>query len=490
MVTGTAERWLPEDASRRRFSTGVRLGEVLGSGGLRIEGSYFGIEARQALEELKASGLPLIALLGENGLCPHAHNAFRFKRVYVGPEHGVPFLSSSDIIGLRPETGRYISRKLTKKLDELLVRPWDVLISRSGTIGNVGLASQTFVGKALSEDVIRLTAQDPNTAGYVAAFLRGRYGRLQLIQATYGSVVQHIEPEHLRKVLIPDLPPLRRSHIGSKMVRAGQLRDRANELLDAADALLYESLQLPPLESLVEKPKGHVSTRVRASQLSWRFEASYHDPLARRAEEFLRGLPLEVTTLGDPRVTREIRPITRFRKRVYVREGGIPMLTGKQLFQIDPIEVKGLAKGAHTDDMPEIALTENMLIVTCGGTIGKVQIIPAYMKGWASTQDSIRVLAAETMNPGYLYAWLASAYGKTFTKRHAYGSVILKIDKAMLAAVPVPLPNGAAQHAIGDKVLQANQLRSEAWDLEREAIGEVEGVVGKSHKLRSGHSWN
>ena len=33
-------------------------------------------------------------------------------------------------------------------------------------------------------------------------------------------------------------------------------------------------------------------------------------------------------------------PITKFRKRVYVPKGGIPFLSSKQLFQIDPIDVK------------------------------------------------------------------------------------------------------------------------------------------------------
>ena len=51
-----------------------------------------------------------------------------------------------------------------------------------------------------------------------------------------------------------------------------------------------------------------------------------------------------------------------------------------------------------------------------------------------------RILAAETMNPGYLYAWLASEYGTALIKRNSYGSVILEIDKEMLGSLPVPLP--------------------------------------------------
>ena len=161
----------------QRLSTHVQLAEVF-EAGLRLEASAFGIEGRKAVTALRASGLPLLSLYGKNGFCHEAHNAFRFRRIYVEPAYGVPFLSSSDIISMRPELNNYISRKLTKKLDELLVQKWDVLISRSGTVGNVGLAGATHAGHALSEHAIRLRTDSPEKAGYVAAFLRSRFGGL------------------------------------------------------------------------------------------------------------------------------------------------------------------------------------------------------------------------------------------------------------------------------------------------------------------------
>lgn len=466
---------------RESLSTTVRLGEVIDAG-LRLEASTFNIEARRAVACLKASGLPLVPLFGPKGFCHEAHNAFRFKRIYVRPEFGVPFLSSSDIISMRLEINRYLSKTRTKGLENLLIRKGDVLISRSGTIGNVALASDTVTGMALSEDVIRLRAADLDAAGFVTAFLRSRYGRLQLAQATYGSVVQHIEPEHLKRMLIPDLPVIQRIGIGRTVKKAYELRDEANRLLDDADKRLHARLHLPPLATLVTHAEGPICNIVRASQLALRFEASFHDPQAEAAERLLNTLDIETTTLEDKRVTAEIRPITKFRKRVYVPKGGIPLLSSKQLFQIDPIDVKGLAKGAHTKDLQEIALKENMVCVSCSGTIGRVQLIPRYMTGWAANQHATRIMAANTVNPGYLYAWLASDYGTVLIKRHSYGSVILEIDKEMLGSVPIPIPNLAAINEIGDLVLKANGMRDEAWQLEREAIGEIEKLVGVSGK--------
>ena len=463
------------------LATHVRLSEVLHTG-LRLEASAFNIEARAVQADLHACGLPLAILYGDTGLCQECHNAFRFRRIWVDAAHGEPFLSSSDIISLRPEPKGYLSRKLSKKLDELKIQPWDVLISRSGTIGNVGLASPRIAGMLVSEDVIRVRAPDHYTAGYIAAYLRSRVGRLLMRQATYGSVVQHIEPDHLTHVLIPDLAPIRRTEVGRKMIQAYQWRDDANALLDEADALLHRQLGLPYLTQTIND--GPTISTTRASRLLNRFEGSFHALQVQAAERQLAKLGCELTTLGDERVMREIRAVTKFRKRIYIPKGGIPLLSSKQLFQIDPIDIKGLAKGAHTKDMEEFGLATNMIAVTCSGTIGRVQIIPAYMNGWAANQHAIRLTASELLNPGYIYAWLSSDYGQTLITRFSYGSVILEIDRWMLRTVPIPLPGSAIENEIGDLILKANALRTQAWNEERAAIEEISQLIRKPEKTR------
>jgi type I restriction enzyme S subunit len=454
-------------------SVGVRLSEVA-SGGLRLEASAYALEARQALAELHAGRYPVKPLLGAEGLCQDAHNAFRFARIYVGPDNGVPFLSSSDIIGLRPERGRYLSRKHTKRLEDLKIKPWDVLVSCSGTIGNVSLASPRMAEWALSQDAIRITALDPDTAGYVAAFLRSRWGRAQLTGVTYGSVIQHIEPQHLERVFIPDLPAIRRIEIGRVFVDAAKKRDEANESLDAADRLLRKTLRLPPLP----KPSsGPLVSRVRASQWGKRLDAAFHNPTARWVVEQLERNGIERVPLGDPSLTAAIRAVTKFRKRVYVPKGGIPLLSSKQLFQVDPIDRKGLARGAHLDDMEEIGLKPNLIMVTCSGTNGRVQMIPAYMEGWAASQDALRIEGVDKNAVGFIYAWLASEYGQALVLRHQYGSVITHLDREMLSAIPLPILKSIERNAIAALVLDANRLRDEAWNLEQTALAQLQKEI-------------
>ena len=118
------------------------------------------------------------------------------------------------------------------------------------------------------------------------------------------------------------------------MCKAGELRDEANQLLDEADRLLHERLNLPYLKDIAPSGNASAIAKVKASQLMGRLEDSFHDPVAIAAEKQLSELSVQVTKVGDSKVTKEIRPITRFLKRTYVEKGGIPLLSSKQLFQL------------------------------------------------------------------------------------------------------------------------------------------------------------
>jgi len=467
-----------------RHSTSIRASAVL-SPELRLEAAAYGIAARMAVEAIIGSGLQSLPLYGEQGFSRESHNAFRFRRVYVDPNHGVPFISSSDIIRLDDPADSFLSRKHTKNLDRLLIEKADVLISCSGTVGNVSLAGTTLAGKALSQHAIRLRASSPEEAGFIAAFLRGRYGRPQLVGAKYGSVISHIEPEHLKSVIIPEPLPVLQIEIGRKMVEATDLRDEANRLIAEAKSELLSALNLPSLVELQSKVKSPPVSTSRVVGIMDRLDASYHNPLVSLIEERLDGLAKGCLPLGSAKLTSEIRPITKFRKRVYVKTGGIPLISSKQLFQFDPIDVDFLAKGAHQKDLAEIALKKNMVAVSRSGTVGRVQIIPKYMEGWAGSEHAIRVIAANGINPGFLFAWLASDYGHALITRYQYGSVILEIDKDMLGRVPVPVLTAAVQTRIGDLVLRANDLRDDAWNRELDAISSLEDIVQRGNIRRA-----
>ena len=112
-----------------------------------------------------------------------------------------------------------------------------------------------------------------------------------------------------------------------------------------------------------------------------------------------------------------------------------------------------------------------MILVTDRGTIGTTVLVPKHFENWAVSQNVLKIEAINDSIAGYLYVFLNSDYGKVTIKRETYGSVVDMIDDRSIGNVKIPiLKNEALLKKINDLALQANNLRYEAFCLEKEAI--------------------
>ena len=79
-----------------------------------------------------------------------------FKRTYVSnAKYGYPFLTASDMMKSDIEGGKFISRKYTDVANLLIKEGW-ILVSRSGTLGNVTFTNKDFEGILGTDDLIRI----------------------------------------------------------------------------------------------------------------------------------------------------------------------------------------------------------------------------------------------------------------------------------------------------------------------------------------------
>ncbi len=83
------------------------------------------------------------------------------------------------------------------------VRRGDLLVTRSGTIGRVAYITNALNGAIVSDDAIRVRIRDERLRAYVFAYLQSQPAQDQMRLNEYGSVQQHLEPEHIRDLLIP-----------------------------------------------------------------------------------------------------------------------------------------------------------------------------------------------------------------------------------------------------------------------------------------------
>lgn len=480
-MVAASEQAQPSGFPRREIKwCSVSIAEVI-SAGKRLEASVFNPQGRRARDAVASGKYKSVPLCGKSGLAT-AYICGRFKRVWL--EHSdLPIYQPSSITDICPTPDGYLSEETKTDLDALRVHNGQVLLSCSGTIGKTTLVSQTLDNKIFSHDLIRMNAKTSVDAGYIYAFLRSSIGNTLLQTNNYGAVIQHIEPEHLTEIPIPNPPDKIKKKIGDLMLRSFDMRDESNDSIDKATTMLITDLQLPPIYSFqterLSESESVNAYSIKLSELDGRFDGSYHMPIIKAITEHLHARAAEVTTVGDKRVSNDIILPGRF-KRVYVEEGrGRVFIGGKQLLELDPTGKKYLSLIHHGDRIKrQLALSEGMTLITCSGTIGKVALVPRHWSNWAASQHIIRIVPADSNVAGYISVFLASDYGKALIKRFTYGSVVDEIDDNHVSQIPFPLLKDAkAQMEINRLALQANELRYEAYLLEQEAMAVLENDV-------------
>lgn len=149
-------------------------------------------ESMKAQKTIKIGDVNKMIFIGNRG-----------KRHYV-EKNGIPFLSSSDMILSNPSRFCKMISKNTPGLKGLLVNEGDILISRSGTVGNTIMVNKALAGFAVSEHAMRLVVDDQKIEPeYVYTYLRTEQGQNSLHILPYGSVIVTLGEDYLADVDLP-----------------------------------------------------------------------------------------------------------------------------------------------------------------------------------------------------------------------------------------------------------------------------------------------
>ena len=342
----------------------ISLSEVIEKG-KRLEASVYDVEAKQAYMRVKNGRFPSVDLIGEHSPVQKAHYGGRLKRNYIDKncDNAVGFIGSSEMLDISPQPIKFMIDD--ERVSDLHVKKGTVLISRSGTIGNMSFVNETLEKFLISEHAMRLECN--SYPGYVYAYLKTKPGQALIRSNIYGSVIQQIEPEHLATIPIPDAPKEMKSKVDNLIVQSYTLRDESNALIDEATQLLIDELRLPAIEDFnvgYFKKDAPVETfNVKLSDMEYRLDASYHVPIVEAITKHLTKHAEKVTTVADKRISKSIILPGRF-KRVYVEEGqGRVFIGGKQLFELDPSNKKYLSLSQHGDRIEkQLELHENMTL--------------------------------------------------------------------------------------------------------------------------------
>ena len=436
------------------------------------------LEAKVRLESLAARKDRLKDLTtGHNG---GLYNGPKFSRTWVdGPEHGVPFVGSGDMLKADLTALPFLRRKdaTSSRLSYLRLAPQMTLISCSGTIGRMVYSRPDMDGIWSSQHIMKVVPDSEKVPpGYIYAYLSSKFGVPLVVSGTYGSIIQSIEPQHIADLPVPRLGDAVEQRAHELVEEAARKRTEAARLLSQATEQLIESLALGRVKPDAEHQSPHISM-VQSKLTQSRMDGFYYCDINQEARS---GFDQASCPLRPLKEVAEVF-IPGIFKRRYADDPrfGHPYITGADVFQLAPTSDKYLMKRVAAEY--QLVLKAGMILIQeagqLGGLIGRSVPVGDYLDGFACTNNMVRVTPRETEDAGYIFAVLASPHGVRLIARESAGSSIPHIEVSRVRNLMIPWADQATRKRIGGPVIRARELRDEACTHDVEARALVERTI-------------
>jgi len=390
-----------------------------------------------------------------------------------------PYYSPSEIQGFHLEHPRFVSLDADYRLMAWAVEKDTILVTRSGSVGQQAWVDTFFDGALVSGDAIRVRIENKVDRNLVYVLLKSSLTDEYLNCSKYGSVVEHISVDQLKAFPILQVPEKLKEEISSKIEDSRECYGLSRKLLTEAVQLVIQTNNLSLLNQVNTRnvdPEYQVEVVMvtipdigdtNNGEAEYRLDANYYNTMAQLAIKNLKTCGVGVKTVQE--LSERVILGPRF-KRTYVDSAfGTPFLSGKNISQIRPTDLKYLSN-SETPNLAELLVERDWILVTCSGTIGRTCFVWHNYEKYAASQHILRIVPnSEKIDPGYLFAFLSSPYGYEQICRFRHGSVIDEITDKQIEKVLVPCPSRTEQETVGDMVRLAYEKRADAIRLEDEA---------------------
>ncbi len=436
---------------------------------IRLDGRFHASEGMKSLDELKKKSGKRKKLDRIGSLCiPNGiFIGGRSRRVYVkDASRGIPFLSSSDMLMASFEGANLVSKTIQADLENLILKKSWVLISRSGTIGNMAYVREDMDGLAGSEHIMRVVADESKILpGYLFAFLCSLMGQSLIKLGTFGSVIDTISPEFIANLPVPRTDSTSERKIHELIERASDLRSQANALLEKVKTDIEQHVGFDTPKHSFDHSFSVGKAKID-SNFGMRLDAFGYIGYVEDALKVLKKYP-NVLRAQDVGYEFFNPPIF---KRMFA-DSGYPYMSAVNFYNLHPRPERYLSR--YQPDVEKYIIRKGMVIVQNAGQryglITKPLLVTETLDGVAVTSDVVRISHIDPIENGYICGLLSTNFGRRLALRYSYGTSIPRLDVPKFSLIKIPYPEDKFRKRIGKAVVEAYEKREQANVLEDQA---------------------
>lgn len=350
----------------------------------------------------------------------------------------------------------------------------DILISSigAGSIGKVELFLDTRKATTVSEvSVIRASKYLPAA---IAAFLRTKYGYLQLERRITGSTGQlHLYPRDIGTVSVPLLNSKIQSELETMLSESQKALIESKHLYLQAKQMVLDELRWDKLD--LSQPKFHAIPLSQAKDVS-RIDAEHFQPKYEKLLNHIKkaGETKQIGEFLDDPVLKGVTPD-------YIPDEEIVVVNsqnlGRYCLNFEATDRTSLAFWGR-NKRAQIKEHDVMIYAT-GAYVGRANPYLENARALAGV-DLLLVRPNRECNPLYLSVYLNALPGIYQAEKFASGSGQRHIYPDNVKHFLVYLPSQQFQEKIANFVLQSYQVRKKAKALLEETKRQVEELIDEA----------
>jgi len=434
----------------------------------RIDAEYYKPEYLEIKQKLLQANFVYFKALVKEIIHPK-----EIKREYEEEKQDYLFLLAQNVRPLMLDLSerKYISEERAKQMPKNLLERGDILLVRSGNVGDLTV----YMGKpdkvVASADLLvaKTTFKYPC---YVTIFLNTHWGRNILLRGVYSGLQPHIAPAYIKQIPILIISTNLMGKIENLFLQTQNLLEKSHSLYSQAESLLLEELGLKDYKPKYQKT---YTAKLSSTFFAHRIDAEYFQPEYEEVIEKIKAYPNGFSKLLKhvENVKPDFDP-TKYPDKnfFYIELADIDSSIGI-IHSVNEI------KGENAPSRARRILKEKDVIVSSvEGSLEKVALIDKEHDGCLASTGFFQFRSLDIL-PEVLLVLSKTIVLQSQLKKKCSGTILTAVPKESLRDIIIPLLPLSTQQKIAELVKQSHEARKKAKELLEVAKRAVEIAIEK-----------